>query len=269
MISVIIPLFNKELYIKSTIENVLNQTFQSFEIIVVNDGSIDNGPKIVESFSDQRIRLINKENGGVSSARNVGIQNAKFDYIAFLDADDVWLPNHLKEVYTLILNYSNKAEVFVTNFARKYPDGRVVQNRRDKELKGGIIENYFKLVLKKAIIHTSCVCVTKKILIEVGMFDERMSRGEDIDLWTRLARESMVAYNSYLTTYYLQEAVNNSNKKFNITKSYSYYIDKKKFISKEDRLYNNKIIFKKYLSLLKDLDISNFIKLIKKQGVKL
>src|SRR5690606_38944730 len=99
MISVVIPLYNKEVYIKQTIENVLKQSYQEFEILVVDDGSKDNGPAIVKSFTDSRIKLIQKINGGVSSARNVGIQNAKYEYIAFLDADDIWLPNHLEEIH--------------------------------------------------------------------------------------------------------------------------------------------------------------------------
>ena len=90
MISVVIPLYNKEKYIKRAIESVLNQTFQKFEIIVVNDGSTDKSAEIVQNIKDPRIRLINQKNAGVSAARNRGIQEAKYEYIAFLDADDFW-----------------------------------------------------------------------------------------------------------------------------------------------------------------------------------
>jgi len=90
MFSVVIPLYNKERSVKNTIESVLNQTFQDFEVIVVNDGSTDNSLEVVKSFNDERIRIINQKNSGVSSARNRGIKEAKYEWIAFLDADDLW-----------------------------------------------------------------------------------------------------------------------------------------------------------------------------------
>src|SRR5690606_33526646 len=210
-------------YIKNTIQNVLNQTFQKFELIVVNDGSQDQGPEIVQSFIDSRIKLINKANGGVSSARNVGIANAKYDYIAFLDADDEWLPNHLEVINSLIDQYGAKADVFVTNFARKYPDGSIIPNRKVDELKHGIITNYFKEALKKAVIHTSCVCISKKALNNVNGFDERFSNGEDIDLWVKLARKYKIAYAPIVTEKYLIDSVNNSKKKIDRKKTSAYY----------------------------------------------
>lgn len=88
--SIVIPLYNKEKSITTTINSVLNQTCGDFELIIVNDGSTDTSLEIVQSIKDERIRIINQKNGGVSSARNQGIIEAKFDWIAFLDADDLW-----------------------------------------------------------------------------------------------------------------------------------------------------------------------------------
>jgi len=268
MISVVIPLYNKEMYIKKTIENVLNQTFQKFELIVVNDGSQDNGSKIVESFSDPRIQLINKENGGVSSARNVGIKEAKYDYIAFLDADDEWLPNHLEEIHKLIVDYGSEANIFVTNFARKYTDGQIVPNRKNNtELQKGIIENYFKTVLNKALIHTSCVCVSKKAIISVGMFDKRISRGEDMDLWFRLARKYKVAYSPIITEYYLQDALNSCN--FELPephKIYAYYLDFREIKDEYDYRIHKLLLRKRQLRyFFLDKNFIGGIKLLKKQ----
>ena len=90
MISVVIPLYNKEKQIKRTIQSVLTQTFQDFEIVIVNDGSTDNSTIEVEKIKDSRIRLIHQENAGVSAARNKGIEEAKYELIALLDADDEW-----------------------------------------------------------------------------------------------------------------------------------------------------------------------------------
>src|SRR5690606_35592492 len=97
----IIPLYNKERHIKSTIESVLAQTFQDFEIIIVNDGSTDNSEALVNSISDPRIKYFKQENKGVSTARNFGIEKSSAKLIAFLDADDYWYPNHLNHLKTL------------------------------------------------------------------------------------------------------------------------------------------------------------------------
>jgi len=225
MISVVIPLYNKELYIKDTILKVLNQTFERFEIIVINDGSTDFSAYIVEKIEDPRIRIVHKNNGGVSSARNLGIEKAIFPYIAFLDADDSWMPNHLEEIISLIKAYGNQADVFVTNFANKYPNGKWVINRNYKKYKQFLIKNYFKTTFFKPIIHTSCVCVSKKALLEIGMFDTRFSNGEDIDLWVRLAKKYKIAYSTKVTEVYAIGTVNNSNKKIDRKSTSAYYTD--------------------------------------------
>lgn len=266
MISVVIPLYNKEKYIKETILKVLNQTYQHFEIIIVNDGSKDKGPDIVSEIDDPRVKLFNKENGGVSSARNAGIEKSRYEYIAFLDADDEWLPNHLEEISKLITGYKNHADVFVTNFARKYVTGSIVDNRKQDELKEGLVKDYFKIVLKKGVIHTSCVCVSKKALLKVNSFDERLSRGEDMDLWARLAREFGIAYSPAVTELYLQEAENNSGGKSDVTRSVIYHLDFSTVTSIDEKKYLKNLLYRKYASLLKNMDFGNFTKLMIKQG---
>src|SRR5690554_3129002 len=99
MITVIIPLYNKERSILKTVSSVLTQSFTEFELLIVNDGSTDNSLQMVSSLKDPRLRIINKENGGVSSARNTGIKEATNEWIALLDADDLWKEDHLKNFY--------------------------------------------------------------------------------------------------------------------------------------------------------------------------
>src|SRR5690606_6986211 len=96
--SVVIPLYNKEKYIKETLNSVLAQTFQDFEIIVVNDGSTDNSANQILQFKDKRIKVIDQQNQGAASARNQGIEISSSPYIALLDADDTWYKNHLVEL---------------------------------------------------------------------------------------------------------------------------------------------------------------------------
>ncbi|HAT66053.1 MAG TPA: glycosyltransferase family 2 protein, partial [Flavobacteriaceae bacterium] len=108
MISVIIPLYNKERFIGETIQSVLNQSFADFELILINDGSTDKSEAVVKTFNDPRIRYKSIANSGVSVARNTGIELAKFPWIAFLDADDWWAPSFLSEVETAINNNLSK-----------------------------------------------------------------------------------------------------------------------------------------------------------------
>lgn len=104
MISVVIPLYNKEKQIKRTLQSVLTQTFQDFEIVIVNDGSTDNSVIEVEKLKDPRIRLVHQKNAGVSAARNKGIEEAKYELIAFLDADDEWQSEYLAHNMNYIKN---------------------------------------------------------------------------------------------------------------------------------------------------------------------
>lgn len=238
MISVIIPLYNKEMYIEQTIKNVLNQTFHDFEIVVINDGSTDNSIKIVERFKNNKIRLFHKENGGVSSARNMGIKKSKYKYIAFLDADDEWSPNHLEEIFKLICDYGNEADMFVTNFARKYPDGTISNNRKYNDLPRGIIKNYFRTILKKAVAHTSSVCIRKNVLYEIGLFVEHFSYGEDIDLWNRIARKYKIAYSPVVTEFYQIGTMNNASNIKNYDKVAANYIKLTDSINIFDLLFN-------------------------------
>ena len=101
MISVIVPVYKVEAYLPACVESVLAQTYQNFELILVDDGSPDNCPALCDDFAarDSRIRVIHKENGGVSSARNAGIDAAKGDYLAFLDSDDLWSPLFLEQLH--------------------------------------------------------------------------------------------------------------------------------------------------------------------------
>src|SRR5699024_11995067 len=108
-------IYNNKKKIKKVIQSVLTQTYQKFELILVDDGSTDSGLKIINENYDKRLKIIKKENGGVSSARNKGIENATYDYIAFLDADDSWYPNFLSSIYEMIKSHP-KAGAYCTAY---------------------------------------------------------------------------------------------------------------------------------------------------------
>lgn len=218
MISVVIPLYNKASYIRRAILSVLAQTFQDFEIVVVDDGSTDSSASIVEEIEDSRIRLFKKENGGVSSARNRGILESRGDYIAFLDADDVWSDEHLDTIRDLIALQPTQL-FFGTNFERVFPDHSRFPNRVDIREKCVVPSKiFFKLSRKYTLFYTSTVCIAKEAFMEVGAFDTRFSMGEDIHLWKRMARRYPLVYSPKVTAVYTIDAENNSAKKIDYKK---------------------------------------------------
>ncbi len=216
IISVVIPLYNKEPHVKRAISSVLNQTIQDFEIIVVNDGSTDKSADMVKSFSDVRIRLINQKNAGVSVARNRGINEAKSELIAFLDSDDEWMPNYLETILRLREKYPD-AGLYATSLKTEFVDNVLMD--KDERLRKlipdeGLILNYFKVNLKdishKDIFYTSSVTVPKKVFSELGGFQTGFWWGEDIDMWGRIALKYPIAYSSQVCAIYYQNVVNSA-----------------------------------------------------------
>ena len=149
MISVVIPLYNKEKQIAHTLQSVFNQTFQNFEVVIVDDGSTDGSVAEVEKLSDSRIRLIHQKNAGVAAARNRGIEEAKGDLIAFLDADDEWKPEYLATQHHLSQKYPD-CNVFACNYEFRNIEGKVTPTIiRKLPFTGedGILSNYFEALL--------------------------------------------------------------------------------------------------------------------------
>ncbi|MDD3317088.1 MAG: glycosyltransferase family A protein [Methanosarcina sp.] len=210
------PLYNKEPHVKRALYSVISQKVQDFEIVVVNDGSTDKSADIVKSFSDARIRLINQKNRGVSVARNRGIDEAKAELIAFLDADDEWMPNYLETILRLREKYQD-AGLYATSLKTEFIDNVLMD--KDKKLRKlipdeGLILNYFKVNLKdvshKDIFYTSSVTVPKKIFSEIGGFQTGFWWGEDIDMWSRIALKYPFAYSSHACAIYYQNVVNSA-----------------------------------------------------------
>lgn len=187
LISVIIPLYNKENSIKNTIYSVLNQTYVNFELLIIDDGSTDNGADIVCTISDNRIRYIYKNNGGVSSARNKGVVEAKGEWILFLDADDILYERSLEILTLPIIN----SEYFDISASKFYTVKNGVKKINTSCSYEGIIPNNYKwLFLERYSLRTGC-CIIRKHILKKYPFDENLSRFEDMKSileWIRCAK---------------------------------------------------------------------------------
>lgn len=257
MFSVIIPLYNKEQSIGNTIQSVLNQTFKRFEIVIVNDGSTDNSPNIVETIMDDRIRLIHQRNQGVSAARNRAISEAKNDWIVFLDADDIWETNHLEILSELIAQYP-RDRVFCTSFVKSNENPRLGNNSVI------VIDNYFKVAIKDNFFWTSATCINKSVIGKVGGFDTRLSRGEDMELWTRIGRQYRFIKSNQITAVYRTDAENRSNLSFKLNESRLYHYNFSSSSTLHETAYYRSQVGGLLRQLIAKRDFLSFFKLFRK-----
>lgn len=196
MISVVIPLYNKESSIASALVSVLAQTYQDFEVVVVDDGSTDSGAAIVEGYTDARIRLIRQENAGVSAARNKGIAEAKGEYVAFLDADDEWMPEFLAEIVALQREFP-ECRAQATNYTFNSYGAKSPSILRRIPFQGdhGVLTNYFEVAsCSHPPVWTSAVCIERALLQEIGGFPVGVKSGEDLWVWAHVAVRTQWAY---------------------------------------------------------------------------
>lgn len=204
-VSVVIPLYNKESFIQRAVTSVLTQTVQSFEIVIIDDGSTDNSLIKLAKMNDPRIRIIQQQNAGASAARNKGIKEAENDFIAFLDADDEWKPTFLETVFRLIEKYP-EAGVFATSYQIILKNGRKLMPKIEHIPPlscEGLIDQYSKSVLKDLPIISSAVVIPKSTFEKVGLFAVDHHHGEDQDMWFRISLHYQIAYShTNQATYY-------------------------------------------------------------------
>lgn len=196
MISVIIPLYNKRDSIATALNSVLAQTYQDFEVVVVDDGSTDDGAAVVERYTDERIRLIHQANAGVSAARNRGIDEARGEYVAFLDADDEWMPEFLEEIVALMREYPECRALATSYFFSMYgEDSSIILRKIPFDGVRGILTNYFEVAsYSHPPVWTSAVCIERALLLEFGGFPLGITSGEDLLTWTIIAVHTDWAY---------------------------------------------------------------------------
>ena len=190
--SVVVPLYNKANEICATLDSVFAQDFTDFELIVIDDGSTDSSAELVKKYNDPRLRLLSQKNQGVGPARNRGVQEAQSPFIAFLDADDYWYPEHLANFNKLIERFP-QARWMATAYEKAFTPSLVKSvdtplRMKDKGWKGPV-DNYFAMAQKDAPAWTSAMCFSKVFFDQLGGFNPEitMGAGEDTDLWIRAA----------------------------------------------------------------------------------
>jgi glycosyltransferase involved in cell wall biosynthesis len=203
-ISVVIPLYNKGFIISETLESVLVQTFTDFEIVIVNDGSTDSSFEIVSQYTDNRIRLYNQENKGVSKTRNAGIEYSKSDLIAFLDADDYWHPNHLEELYQLYIDFPN-CGLYASRYFMKISEENTIKTTYIQAVYDnfrGILPDYFLASMQYRVGLTSAVAIPKEMIQGNFLFNPELNGQEDLELFTKIAIQKPVAITNKYTVEY-------------------------------------------------------------------
>ena len=194
LVSVIIPVYNSAKYIADAIDSALAQTYKNYEIIVVDDGSTDNTKEIVTQYTIRHtpyVKYIYQENKGLSGARNTGIKNAKGEFIAFLDADDIWLPEKL-EHQIKFMDSDNVGIVgcsgYTINEKGEILDNFINKNYPNKSLLLNVLN------MKNVVSGGSEALVRKKCFDVMGIFDENLRSSEDWDMWLRISHRYDVIF---------------------------------------------------------------------------
>ncbi len=198
-VSVIIPAYNSIQYLPETLESVLQQTFTDFEVLIINDGSSDNTVEWASGLKDPRVKLISQENQGLSGARNTGIFNAQADYIAFLDADDLWEPTKLAKQVSCL---DKHPEVGLVHAWMALVD--VGGKSTGRVLKSSVEGCAWQQIVQWNTIACPSVMVRRCCFDQVGVFDRSLRSVEDWDMWIRIAVEYPFAVINEPLAYYRQ-----------------------------------------------------------------
>ncbi|MBA6417379.1 glycosyltransferase [Colwellia sp. 6M3] len=186
LVSIIVPVYNGTKYLEDTVKTLVDQTYENFELILINDGSTDNSDALIDKLAaiDNRIKPLKKVNGGIANARNFGIKHAKGEFIAFCDQDDFWLPTKLAKQIPLFSNkkiglvYSYSIKEFTSPNSKKITVTR--NNGRGKIFNSLVLEN---------LVPTCSVVVRKSVFDQVGLFNEKreLMGVDDWDVWLRFS----------------------------------------------------------------------------------
>lgn len=229
LVSVIVPLYNKALWVERCIQSIIDQTYQNIEILIVNDGSTDNGREVVAAIDDSKIKIYDKSNGGVSSARNLGIEKAKGEYIAFLDADDEWLSSHIENILPELQKVTDV--VLTCDQFIEVNNNDEFHNIATKNRNSINTVDYIEMVsMGNFYVHICCVLFNKSLLKKHNIrFCKNMKMGEDINFILQVSQLGrFVQYDSLGFIYHhddLHSAMTRKITQAQLTPLYFYGID--------------------------------------------
>lgn len=209
-IAVVIPLYNKRPHIADTIESILAQSVVPTEIIVVDDGSTDGSGDIVTWYVNRGVRLISQKNSGVSEARNRGIESSTSRWIAFLDADDLWLPNHIEALLRAVQTHP---EVGLVSTQYEICQDGIRLSPRYAYSQGAICkvdDFYRRFAIGHSLVNSSTACARRDALLSIGGFPAGVQIGEDIIVWIKLFEQFGMAHVGEVSSIWLRDAVNRS-----------------------------------------------------------
>jgi glycosyltransferase involved in cell wall biosynthesis len=189
LVSIVIPAYNRQDFVGDAIQSVLEQTFQDFELIVIDDGSTDSTASIVKAFNSDRIKYVYQPNGGRSSARNHALRLARGSYIAFLDSDDLYLPDKIARQVAFLDQHQEFGMVYTSAYCiDEY--GAPLKSTYEAIVSGRIYDEI--AFYKPVTITLPTVMVRREVLDRAGGFDEAMKRFEDTDMWRRISRHCRI-----------------------------------------------------------------------------
>jgi glycosyltransferase involved in cell wall biosynthesis len=272
--SVIIPLYNKENFIENTLQSVFNQEFYDFEILVVNDCSTDTSLEKVMALSHPKIKIIeHSKNKGLSASRNTGIKAATANYLAFLDADDIWHPTFLNEIHSLIEHYP-EASIYGTNYEEINSKGKqqaIKKNTFFKDDNTYLVKNFFSINLQQPVYCPSSVAYDKMVFENSGVYDENITYAEDVDFNIRSNTNNILAYSNKVCVSYLllsenqittssieNKTIPNFNKYESICNNENQlkkYLDFNRYVMA--RLYKKSKLKKEFIALKNGIDYKN------------
>jgi len=203
LVSVMMPAFNAEAYIQTAIDSLIHQSYEAWELIVIDDGSTDSTPKIVRGYADPRIRMYHQPNGGEASARNAALHHLRGEYIAFLDTDDIFLPHHLQVMVDLLASNDDLGGVYTDG---NYIDERGRELEKLSTRRRGPFEGFiFEQVVRSSDVFGPPVCMLlrrKSITDHDLYYDETIGLGMDWDFITRFSEHSKFGYIKDVTCEY-------------------------------------------------------------------
>lgn len=210
--SVVVPLYNKGDQVVRAVQSILEQTYPAQEILVIDDGSTDLGPDLVSAMNEPKIQVISQSNQGESAARNTGVSIATSKYVAFLDADDWWEPNHLESLAAL-LQVAPEANLLSTGH-KVLRNGSFFPGRsKFEEGWKGLVPNFLREYANNlALINSTTACVEREALVSIGGFPVGVNKGPDVITWINMGLKFPVAHVEMSTAVYNQDGLNRTDK---------------------------------------------------------